>query len=86
VGLAGLAGGVYALIDERCELTGSSGICLRGDRPNVGIGVLFSITGGLAIAGAIIWLFAGGIPGSEMQSIDIVLSPEGGGFSWRSAF
>lgn len=85
VGLALAASAVYALMPEDCALVGASGVCLRGDAPNIGLGVVFAITGGLSIAGAIIWLIVGGIPAS-MGRIDVVLGPEGGGLGWRGTF
>ncbi len=85
VGLALAASAVYALMPEDCTLVGASGVCLRGDAPNIGLGVVFAITGGLSIAGAIIWLIVGGIPAS-MGRIDVVLGPEGGGLGWRGTF
>ena len=85
VGLALAASAVYALMPEECSLVGASGVCLRGDAPNIGLGVVFAITGGLSIAGAIIWLVVGGMP-SSMGRIDVVLGPDGGGLGWRGTF
>lgn len=85
VGLGLAAAGVYALLPVQCELEGPSGTCLRGNGPNVGLGALFAVTGGLAIGGAILWLVVGGTP-APMGRIDVVLAPEGGGLSWRGTF
>lgn len=85
VGLALAASAVYALMPEECSVVGASGVCLRGDAPNIGLGVVFAITGGLSIAGAIIWLVVGGMP-SSMGRIDVVLGPDGGGLGWRGTF
>jgi hypothetical protein len=82
VGLALTAASVYALMPEQCALSGPSGVCLRGEGPNVGLGVVFAVTGGLSIAGAIAWLIVGGSAPS-MGSIDVVLGPEGGQLGWR---
>lgn len=85
VGLALVAGAVYALMPEECTLEGASGVCLRGNGPNMGLGVLFGITGGLSIAGALVWLIVGGLP-ADMGNIDVVLGPDGGGLGWRGTF
>jgi hypothetical protein len=83
LGLVGTA--VYALLDEQCDLRGASGVCLRGNRPNIGLGVLFSVVGGLSVAGAILWLVMGGQP-PDMGDIDVVVGPDGGGMHWRGRF
>lgn len=85
VGLGLVAASVYALMPEQCELPGASGVCLRGSGPNVGVGVVAAITGGLSIAGAILWLLVGGTP-PTMGAIDVVLGPEGGGVGWTGTF
>lgn len=85
VGLALTASAVYALLPEECTLRGPSGECLRGNAPNVGLGVVFAVSGGLAIAGSILWLIVGGMP-AQMGRIDVVLGPEGGGLGWRGTF
>lgn len=85
VGLALVAGAVYALMPEQCELRGPSNTCLRGNGPNVGLGAVFAVTGGLAVAGAILWLIIGGAP-PTMGRIDVVLGPDGGGVSWGDTF
>lgn len=85
VGLGLVAASVYALMPEQCELRGPSGACLRGHGPNVGLGAVFAVTGGLAVAGAILWLIVGGSP-PTMGRIDVVLAPDGGGLSWRDSF
>ena len=56
LGLGGLS--IYALLDENCERFGETK-CLRGDRPNIGLGAVTAIVGGLLIAGAIVWLILG---------------------------
>lgn len=85
IGLVGTA--VYALLDEQCDQFAASNpeICLRGTRPNYGLGILFSVTGALSIAGAILWLVVGGEP-AQTGTIDVVLSPEGGGASYSGRF
>lgn len=85
VGLALTAAGVYALLPEQCDLRAPSGVCLRGNGPNVGLGAVLAVTGGLSIAGAIVWLIVGGLP-SQMGRIDVVLGPDGGGLGWRGTF
>lgn len=85
VGLALAAGAVYALLPEQCALVGPSGVCLRGNAPNIGLGAVMAITGGLSIAGSILWLVVGGSPPS-MGRIDVVLGPEGGGVGWTGHF
>ncbi len=85
VGLGLVAASVYALLPEQCDLRGESGTCLRGNGPNVGLGAVFAVTGGLAVAGAILWLIVGGTPPS-MGRIDVVLGPSGGGAVWRDTF
>lgn len=84
LGLIGL--GAYALLDETCEVQGAT-VCLRGDRPNVGLGVVTTVLGGLSIAGAILWLVVGGQaqPGIG-GNIDVVLGPDGGAVSVRGVF
>ncbi len=85
VGLGLVAASVYALLPEQCDLRGESGTCLRGNGPNVGLGAVFAVTGGLAVAGAILWLIVGGTPPS-LGRIDVVLGPSGGGAVWRDTF
>lgn len=85
VGLVLAAVSVYAYIGEQCFDRGPSGVCLRGDRPNIGLGAIMTTVGGLMIGGAIVWLVFGG----EAQAggpIDIVVGPEGGGLTWRGTF
>lgn len=82
--LGGIA--IYALLDENCERRAPSGLCLRGDRPNIGLGALTAILGGLSIAGGIVWLILGGRPPPSSGTIDVVIAPEGGGASWRATF
>ncbi len=83
--LALTGAGVYALLPQHCDLQGPSGVCLRGDDPNVGVGVVLTATGGLAIAGAILWMILGGMP-PPMRRIDVVLGPNGGSVGWRGTF
>lgn len=84
IGLVAVGVSVYAMIDEQCAVRGPvSGICLRGDGPNYGIGALLAVTGGLSIAGAILWLTLGGTP-PEMGDIDVVIGP--GGAAVRGSF
>lgn len=85
VGLGLVATSVYALLEEQCDLHGPSGTCLRGDRPNIGLGVLFAVLGGLSVAGGILWLFMGGQP-PPMGDIDVVLGPDGGELHVRGRF
>ncbi len=85
VGLTLVGLSVYALLEEQCDVRGPSGVCLRGTAPNVGLGVTFSVTGVLAIAGAIVWLVVGGSPPS-VGNVDVVIGPDGGGLAWRGQF
>ncbi len=86
VGLALAAGAVYALLPEQCDVVGElSGVCLRGNAPNIGLGVVMAVTGGLSIAGSILWLVVGGSP-PNMGSIDVVVGPDGGGLGWSGRF
>ena len=78
VGLALTGAAVYAMLDEQCERVGGSGVCLRGSRPNYGLGATFSVLGVLSIAGAIIWLVVGGQPAST-GDIDVVFDARGAG-------
>ena len=84
-GAAGIGLGVYAVLDGTCELRGASGICLRGDDPNVPLGVTFTIAGALALAGAVVW-FVTGSTVVDTTPIDIVLGPDGGTVSARGRF
>ena len=78
VGLALVGAAVYAMLGETCDQLGSSGVCLRGTRPNYGLGVTFAIVGGLSIAGALLWLIVGGQP-TPMEDIDVVFGRDGVG-------
>ena len=78
VGLALVGTAVYAMLGESCDQFGSSGVCLRGTRPNYGLGVTFAIVGGLSIAGALLWLIVGGEP-TPMEDIDVVFGRDGVG-------
>lgn len=84
-GAAGIGLGVYAVLDGTCELRGASGICLRGEDPNVPLGVTFTIAGALALAGAVVW-FVTGATVVDTTPIDIVLGPDGGMISTRGSF
>ncbi len=83
LGAAGIAGGIYASLDETCDQRSAiTGVCLRGERPNYAVGVLFITAGALAFAGAILWWILGS-EGEEVSSgprIDIVMLPDGGGY------
>lgn len=86
VGLALVGFSVYALLEEQCTRRSTvSDLCLAGSSPNIGLGVTFAIVGTLSIAGAIIWLIVGGQP-PEMEQIDVVFGPDGGGVQWRGNF
>jgi hypothetical protein len=85
LGLVFVGTSVYALMDEQCSLRGASGVCLRGDRPNIGLGAILAVVGGLAVAGAIVWLVLGGQPQAG-GAVDVVVGPDGGGLSWRGSF
>lgn len=84
-GAAGIGLGVYALLDGTCELRAPTGTCLRGDEPNVPLGVTFTVGGALALAGAVIWFVTGAVV-VDTTPIEIVLGPEGGGVWARGEF
>lgn len=83
LGLAAVGVSVYAMVDEQCSLRGPvSGVCLRGNGPNYGVGGLLAVAGGLSIAGAILWFAVGGSP-PDMGNIDVVIGPGGAGVRGR---
>jgi hypothetical protein len=82
LGAAGIGGGIYASLDETCDQRSPTGVCIRGERPNYALGVLFIAGGALALAGAIVWWVVGS-SSEEVSSgprIDVVMLPEGGGY------
>lgn len=78
VGLALIGTAVYAMLEEQCDLMGRSGVCLRGTRPNYGLGVTFTVLGILSLAGALVWLVVGGQPPS-VGNVNVVFGPDGVG-------
>ena len=79
VGIGLIGTSVYALLEETCDrFSGSGLVCLRGSRPNLGLGVTLSVVGVLAVAGALLWLVVGGEP-PQMEEIDIVFNADGVG-------
>lgn len=82
LGAAGIGGGVYASLDETCDQRAPSGLCLRGERPNYALGIVFIGAGALALAGAIVWWVLGADTeeASAGPRIDVVVLPEGGGY------
>jgi hypothetical protein len=85
LGAGGIGLGVYALLDGSCEVRGSSGVCLRGEDPNVPLGIVMTVSGILALGGAVIWLLAGDSVAPQPR-IDVVLGPEGGSLAVRGRF
>ena len=82
-GAAGIGGGIYASLDATCDQRNPmTGVCLRGERPNYALGVIFIAAGTIALAGAIVWWILGS--GDEEVSsgprIDVVLLPDGSGY------
>nr|MDQ3037303.1 hypothetical protein [Myxococcota bacterium] len=86
-GAAGLGLGVYSVLDGTCEQRGAvTGVCLRGEDPNLGVGITLMVAGTLALAGAIVWLATGAAVIADQPRIDMVLGPEGGAVSVRGTF
>lgn len=88
LGAAGIGAGVYASLDATCDQYAAGGVCLRGERPNYALGIVFIGAGTLALAGAIVWWILGAQSdeSSSGPRIDVVLGPEGGGLSARGRF
>lgn len=87
IGAAGIGGGVYASLDETCDQRSPMGVCVRGERPNYALGVVFIGAGALALAGAIAWWILGS--DNELSAgprIDVVMLPGGGYVSTRGTF
>lgn len=82
LGAAGIGGGIYASLDETCDQRTPMGVCLRGERPNYALGIVFIGAGALALAGAIVWWVLGAETNeaSAGPRIDIAVLPEGGGY------
>lgn len=60
IGGAGVGLGIYAVLDENCTQRGpETVVCLMGDGPNIGVGVLLLIGGVLAAGGAAAWWITG---------------------------
>jgi len=75
IGAAGLGLGIWGVLDETCDLRGASGLCLRGESNNVGVGAVLIITGAASLAGAIAWwIITPTVPASPSR-IDIALGP-----------
>ncbi len=77
VGAGGIGLGAWGLLDATCDQRGPSGACLRGENPNVPVGVILIVTGTLAITAALIW-FITGATAMEAAPVDVVIGPEGG--------
>ncbi|WP_236605239.1 hypothetical protein [Sandaracinus amylolyticus] len=73
-GAAGIGLGVYALLDGTCENRAPSGTCLRGEDPNVPVGVTLTVAGILALGGGIVWFVTGAFV-ADTARIDLVLGP-----------
>lgn len=88
LGAAGIGAGVYASLDETCDYHAPSGVCLRGERPNYALGIVFIGAGTLALAGAIVWWILGAESeeSSSGPRIDVVMGPDGGGVTARGRF
>jgi hypothetical protein len=89
LGAAGIGGGIYASLDETCDQRNPmTNVCLRGERPNYGLGVAFIAGGAVALAGAIVWWILGSSSNetSAGPRIDIVTLPGGGYVSATGRF
>jgi hypothetical protein len=84
-GAAGVGLGVYGLLDGTCELRGALGTCLRGEDPNVPVGVTLTVAGILALGGAVVWFVTGAVV-ADQPRIDVVLGPDGGAVMARGRF
>jgi hypothetical protein len=86
LGAAGLGLGIYAVLDENCELRAAiSRDCLRGDAPNTALGVLLIIGGALSAAGAAVWWITGATTTNEPR-VDGVVREDGGMLRARGVF
>lgn len=86
LGGAGIGLGIYAVLDENCELRAPmSGECLRGDAPNTALGVLLIVGGVLSAGGAAVWWITGAASSSEPR-VDGVVLREGGMLRVRGVF
>jgi hypothetical protein len=89
LGAAGIGSGIYASLDETCDQRNpTTNVCLRGERPNYGLGVAFITGGVVALAGAIVWwiLGASSNEASAGPRIDVVTLPGGGYATARGSF
>ncbi len=77
IGAAGLGLGVWGVLDATCDLRGASGVCLRGESNNVGVGAILIITGAASLAGAIAWWVLSPPAPESASRIDLVLGPTG---------
>ena len=74
IGGAGIGLGIYALLDENCSQRGpETNVCLMGDAPNIGVGVLLLIGGVLAAGGAAAWWITGATaqPQARIEGISL---------------
>lgn len=86
-GAAGVGLGVYSVLDGTCaERAPISGDCLRGEDPNLAVGITLTVAGALALAGAIVWLATGAAVIADQPRIDVVMGPEGGAVAVRGTF
>lgn len=61
VGAAAIGLGVYAALDGECTLRGpTTGVCLRGEAGNPGVGAVFIVGGVAAVTASIAWWIGGG--------------------------
>ncbi len=75
IGAAGIGLGIWAVLDPTCDRRGVSGVCLRGEDNNVGVGVVLLATGALSLAGSIFWWITGARAPESEPRIDVVLGP-----------
>ncbi len=75
IGAAGLGLGIWGVLDATCDLRGASGLCLRGESNNVGVGAVLIITGAASLAGAIAWWVITPATPASPSRIDIALGP-----------
>lgn len=75
IGAAGLGLGIWGVLDATCDVRGASGLCLRGESNNVGVGAVLIITGAASLAGAIAWwVITPTVPASPSR-IDVAIGP-----------
>jgi hypothetical protein len=86
LGGAGLGLGIYSVLDENCTLRGPvTNVCLQGDGPNVGLGVLLLVGGVLSATGAAVWWITGALTTNEPR-VDGIVWQDGGMLRVRGLF